>query len=58
MTSVRQGLCGAAVVGACNLCLKAAASFQLMMLDLLSPDGKCCCCDEDSQSLAGLLILI
>ncbi|XP_062605841.1 fatty acid synthase-like [Saccostrea cucullata] len=48
LDSIRQGRCDAAIVGACNLCMKAATSFQLMMLDLLSPDGKCCCCDTNS----------
>ncbi|XP_061181837.1 fatty acid synthase-like [Saccostrea echinata] len=48
LASIQQGQCDAAVVGACNLCMKVATSFQLMMLDLLSPDGRCCCCDANS----------
>ena len=41
LNAIRNGLCDAAVVGGCNLCLKPTTSLQFQKLNMLSPDGTC-----------------
>ena len=47
LSSIRQGICDAAIVGGCNLCLKPATSLQALDAGVLSPDGFCRCYDEE-----------
>jgi fatty acid synthase len=41
LSSIRAGLCDAAVVGGSNLCLKPSTTLQFQKLGMLSPDGSC-----------------
>nr|WIW72532.1 fatty acid synthase [Kerria lacca] len=47
--SIRDGICDAAIVGGCNLCLHPYVSLQFARLGVLSPDGKCKSFDESAN---------
>jgi len=44
--AIRDGVCDAALVGGCNLCLHPYVSLQFARLGVLSPDGRCKSFDE------------
>ncbi|KAK3091059.1 hypothetical protein FSP39_016810 [Pinctada imbricata] len=59
--SIRAGNCDSAIVGGCNLCLKPAASLQALDMNILSPDGRCRCYDENANGVCrseGVVILL
>lgn len=48
-TAIRAGLCDAAVVAGCNLCLKPANSLNFHRLSMLSPEGRCAAFDAEGR---------
>lgn len=49
--AIRDGVCDAAIVGGCNLCLHPYVSLQFARLGVLSADGKCKSFDESGTYL-------
>ncbi|XP_065219793.1 fatty acid synthase isoform X2 [Planococcus citri] len=47
--AIRDGVCDAAIVGGCNLCLHPYVSLQFARLGVLSADGKCKSFDESAN---------
>ena len=50
--SLRAGECDQAIVLGLNICLRAGTQHQFLNLNMLSPEGKCKCLDDDANGYA------
>ena len=52
IASLRAGECDQAIVVGLNICLRAGTQHQFLNLNMLSPEGKCKCLDDDANGYA------
>ncbi|OTF80304.1 hypothetical protein BLA29_007533, partial [Euroglyphus maynei] len=52
IVSLRAGECDQAIVVGLNICLRAGTQNQFLNLNMLSPEGKCKCLDDDANGYA------